>query len=223
MGTGPGPAPTTHSAHRPGRRSRGGSGRRPCGDHRCRCGGRRTPGCRRPRSAPRGRLERAAGRPPAVEVRGHRGGPRALACFRGPGAGPPACPAGSDTHPARSAAPSSPGRRSSCRWPGGTGPRFCRHTSVHSSRQTGSGDSLQTEAVLGALAYGYTCSETHPHQVRHALNKRFPGPPGPVSTPGAHGYQGAMPSPPSFQSAQARPDPEPRVIRGKGAWALQGL
>lgn len=154
---------------------------------------------------------------------GHRGGPRALACFRGPGAGPPACPAGSDTHPARSAAPSSPGRRSSCRWPGGTGPRFCRHTSVHSSRQTGSGDSLQTEAVLGALAYGYTCSETHPHQVRHALNKRFPGPPGPVSAPEAHGYQGAMPSPPSFQSAQARPDPEPRVIRGKGAWALQGL
>lgn len=56
-----GPKPTTHGAHRPGRRSRGGSGRRPWRAHRCRCCGRSTPGGRRPRSAQGGRLGREPG------------------------------------------------------------------------------------------------------------------------------------------------------------------
>lgn len=55
------PKPTTHSARRPGRRSRGRSGRPPTWAHRPRGCGRSTRGCRRHRSARRGRLGRGRG------------------------------------------------------------------------------------------------------------------------------------------------------------------
>lgn len=67
----------THSARRPGRRSRGHSGRRPWRGRRGHGGGRRSPGCRQHRSARRGRLGTAAGQRPAMEGQGHEGRPRA--------------------------------------------------------------------------------------------------------------------------------------------------
>lgn len=84
---------TTHSARRPGRRSRGRSGRRPWRGHRGRAGGRRSPGCRRHRSARRGRLGRAASGSASRHGRaGPRGRPLAHQPDAGrPGAHPPGC------------------------------------------------------------------------------------------------------------------------------------
>lgn len=84
---------TTHSARRPGRRSRGRSGRRPWRGHRGRAGGRRSPGCRRHRSARRGRLGRAAGGSASRHGRARpRGRPLAHQPDAGrPGAHPPGC------------------------------------------------------------------------------------------------------------------------------------
>lgn len=217
---------TTHSARRPGRRSRGRSGRRPWRGHRGRAGGRRSPGCRRHRSARRGRLGRAAGGSASRHGRaGPRGRPLAHQPDAGrPGAHPPGCtgtrrPRWPATHPAHSVARSSPGRRSSCRRPRGRGPHSCRSTCAHSSRQTGSEDSLRTEAGH-ALGHVPPSSDTHAANASRALS-------GPVSAAWAHVYPGATPAgsrPFTHPLGQQRPGcPRAEVTQGKGASTLQEL
>ena len=76
-----------------------------------------------------------------------------------------------DPHPARSAAPSSPGRRSSCRWRRDTGPRFCRSTRAHSSHQTGSGGNLGTESGAAQRSG----PGTHPPDLT-VIQQTLPGP-----------------------------------------------
>lgn len=71
---GRGPHPRTHSAGRPGRRSRGHSGRRPWWAHKCHCFGKSTPDGRKHHSNQEGRLgTEPAGQPPATEEQGARG------------------------------------------------------------------------------------------------------------------------------------------------------
>lgn len=176
---GQGSQPTTHGAHRPGHRSQGHSGRRPCRAHRCRCSGRSTPGGRPRRSAQGDRLGRGQDSPsgtdpgdpaarPAHGSPGPHKGPQALLPWGHAGPlpsprlalpsvhcswGRPLAPL---THPARSAAPSSPGGRSSCHWWRGTRLRACRCTGAHSLRQTGSGGSLGAERGLLGCGQGQT-------------------------------------------------------------------
>lgn len=128
------------------------------------------------------RATRAAGRPPSGRT----------------GTRPPLAGA----HPARSAARSSPGRRSSCRRPRGKGPRSCRSTRAHSSRQTGPEDSLRTHAgLLRAPARGWTCSghvptrsDIHSTNTSRALS-------GPVSAAWARVYPRTTAAGPAHSSA----------------------
>lgn len=169
--------------------------------------------------------EPQAGQRPATEGQGHEAGlsrtsptraARAptLQAAQGRGA-----PAGRLTHPAHSVARSSPGRRSSCRRPRGRGPHSCRSTCAHSSRQTGSEDSLRTEAGH-ALGHVPPSSDTHAANASRALS-------GPVSAAWAHVYPGATPAgsrPFTRPLGQQRPGcPRAKVTQGKGASTLQEL
>lgn len=217
---GRGPRPRTHGAGRPGRRSRGHSGRCPWRVRTCRCSGKSIPGGRRPHSDQEGRLRRElAGQSPAAEEQGTRGRsrgtslpsrpwgglaqppqrPRAL--LGGPEPAPPRPGLRPPAHPAHSSDRSSPGRRSSCRWPRGTGPRSCRRTRPHSSHRTGSEGSLGADAGHHSELRDWTRSgDMSPPP---SLNKHFLGPASAPHVPGS-GRQLCL-AHSSLLSANARP------------------
>lgn len=239
---GRGGRPGTHSAGRPGRRSRGRSGRCRWRVRTCRCSGKSTPGGRRHRSDREGRLRRElAGRSPAAEEQGSRRTPgtsltlttsgglthppqRPRALLGGPERPPPQPGLGLPTHPARSAAPSSPGRRSSCRRPRGTGPRSCRRTRPHSPRRTGSEGSLGAEVGHHSELRDWTHSgDMSPPP---SLHKHFLGP---VSAHVRRGADGSrilpthpsspqMPGPAEHRGGAGSACPAGRSWSGQPSW-----
>ena len=189
------PNPTTHSARRPGRRSQGRSGRPPTWAHRPRGCGRSTRGCRRHRSARRGRLGR--GRGVSLLPRDSRGtsltqgtlgaspGPPAAGCL--PTIAPELWPSSPTQplphrawpHPLRAAtlqlthaaaprlARTHPARSVAQSSPGHRNScRWWRDTGPHSCRSTHAHNSHQTDSG-GSLGVKRACSELW-SRARHA-------------------------------------------------------